>query len=226
VKVAAILLAAGRGERLRSSRPKAFVELGGKPLLSRAIVAVDACAEIEGFVVVAPPGLVDEAKRLASPSAKLVAVVAGGETRQASVRLGLAAVPMSAEAVVCHDVARPFAPPRLFADVVAALSGADGVVPAVAVSDTVKRVDGRRVLETVPREGLALIQTPQAFRRPALEDAHARAAAEGHEGTDDAALLERAGYQVATVPGDPVNLKITEPEDLERALVTIREEAD
>jgi 2-C-methyl-D-erythritol 4-phosphate cytidylyltransferase len=221
MSVAALLLAAGLGERLGGGGAKGLVELGGRPLLSYSVEAVDRASSIEAFVVAAPPGLEDAAKRAAS-SPKLLAVVAGGETRQASVRAALDAVPEGFDAVVCHDVARPFAGPELFDRVVAALAGADGAVPALPVSDTVKVVDGEVVLETLPRHRLVVVQTPQAFRRAAVEAAHRAARGASLVATDDAALLERAGFRVVTVNGDPSNRKITVPEDLRWAEAMLR----
>jgi 2-C-methyl-D-erythritol 4-phosphate cytidylyltransferase len=217
VRVAGILLAGGRGTRLGGETPKALVLFGGEPLLARALRTADGCGRLEGLVVVIPEGHEDEATAIAAASAKLLAVVAGGATRQGSVRRGLDALPNGFEAVVCHDVARPFAGPALYERVLDALEGADGAVPTVPVSDTVKRVRNGVVLETLPRDELVLVQTPQAFRRAALEEAHRRAERDGFTGTDDGALLERAGFRVAAVPGDPRNLKITDPVDLERA---------
>jgi 2-C-methyl-D-erythritol 4-phosphate cytidylyltransferase len=217
MSASAILLAAGRGDRLGLGTPKAFAELGGETLLARAGRAVDACAEIASVVVTAPPGLEARAEAVLGGSAKLAAVVTGGDTRQDSVRRGLAALPASVDRVVCHDVARALATAQLFSAVLVALGTADGAVPAIPVNDTVKRLDGGLVAETIPRDGLVLVQTPQAFRREPLERAHARAAEEGFVGTDDAALLERAGFAVVAVPGDERNLKITDPVDLERA---------
>lgn len=214
---AGILLAAGRGTRLGGETPKGFSPLGGEPLLARVLRAAAACGAIEALVVVAPPGYEDAAASIAADAGASVRVVTGGETRQASVRRGLDDVPPGPEAVVCHDVARPFAPPELFDRVLRALAGADGAVPVLPVADTVKRLRDGLVVETVPRDDLALVQTPQAFRRPALETAHLRAEVEGFTGTDDAVLLERAGFRVAAVPGDPRNLKITDPSDLARA---------
>lgn len=210
----ALLLGAGRGKRLESEAPKAFAVLGGRTLLARAVATVEACRSVEGFVVAAPPGWEARARSAAGPSAKLLEVVTGEDTRQASVRRALAVIPASVEAVVCHDVARPFATPSLFEAVLGALGQADGAVPAVAVADTVKRVVDGRVAETLAREGLVLVQTPQAFRRQALEAAHRAAERDGFQGTDDAALLERAGFSVAVVPGDPSNVKVTSPVDL------------
>jgi 2-C-methyl-D-erythritol 4-phosphate cytidylyltransferase len=152
-------------------------------------------------------------------------MVTGGSSRQESVRLGVAAVPPEVDTIVCHDAARPFAAPELFSAVIAALKEGDveGAVPVVPVPDTVKRVQVGRVVETVQRDELALAQTPQAFAAAALRSAHERAAAEGFSGTDDAVLLERAGYSVRAVPGDPANFKVTTAEDLARAEALLSE---
>jgi 2-C-methyl-D-erythritol 4-phosphate cytidylyltransferase len=222
MRAAAILLAAGRGERLGGDRPKALVEVGGLTLLDRAIRTVEAAPEIEGFLVTAPPGHGEEMKAVAAVSTRFLAVVAGGPSRQDSVRRALEALPPGFDVVVCHDVARPFASPRLFSAVLGALERADGAVPVVPLGDTVKRVSNGRVVESVPRDDLALAQTPQAFLRAALERAHEAAEADGVAATDDAALLEREGRRVAVVPGEPQNMKVTAPEDLERAEAVAR----
>jgi 2-C-methyl-D-erythritol 4-phosphate cytidylyltransferase len=214
MRAVALLLAAGRGERLAGARPKAFLELGGRTLLEHAVAAVQACPDVEGHVVAAPEGWEEEAAGIGRRSGKHFAVVPGGPSRRTSVEEALAAVPEAFDAVICHDVARPLASPKLFSAVLAPLDRADGAIPVLAVSDTVKRVAEGVVLGTVAREGLALAQTPQAFRREALEAAHAR---DADEATDDAVLLERAGFRVAVVPGEPSNLKITVPQDLRLA---------
>ncbi len=141
--------------------------------------------------------------------------VAGGSTRAESVRNGLSAVPSEATIVCVHDAARPLATPDLFRRVVAAVvAGVDGVVPAVAVTDTIKLVDDDgAVVETPPRERLVAVQTPQGFRAAMLRLAHAT----GMDGTDDASLVEHIGGRVVTVPGEAWNEKITTPEDLARA---------
>lgn len=212
----AIVLAAGRGERLGGGEPKGFVTVGGFTLLEHALRTVEACPEIRSAVVAAPPGLEQRASTLARGASKVEAVIGGGRSRQESVRLGLAALPDGIDAVVAHDVARPFASPALFRVVLEALVEADGAIPVVRVTDTVKRIaDGG--VETLPRDGLVLVQTPQAFRRAALEQAHRRAAREGYASTDDAALLERDGARIATVAGDPANIKVTTREDLRLA---------
>ncbi|HZP90218.1 MAG TPA: 2-C-methyl-D-erythritol 4-phosphate cytidylyltransferase [Actinomycetota bacterium] len=215
-RAVAIVLAGGAGERLGERTPKAFVPLGGRPMLVHAATAALACPAVGSIVVAAPEGFED----LAHATLEGVgahAVVTGGGTRQASVRAALEAVPAEAGAIVCHDAARPFARPELFAAVLEALAEADGAVPVLPVPDTVKRVRGGLVLRTEPREELALAQTPQAFRAPALREAHRRAAEAGIDLTDDAAVLEWAGFRVRAVPGDPGNFKITTPDDLARA---------
>ena len=222
MRAAALLLAAGKGERLCGAGDKGLVELAGRPLLAYSVETVDACPTIEAFVVAAPAGREDEVKELASRSGKLHAVVTGGDSRQASVRSALESVPEGFDAVACHDVARPFASTALFERAVAALSSADGAVPAVPLADTVKRVKGESVVDTVVRDDLVGVQTPQAFRRRVLEEAHAAAERDGITATDDAALLERVGFRVVTVPGDPGNRKVTLPEDLAWAESVLR----
>jgi 2-C-methyl-D-erythritol 4-phosphate cytidylyltransferase len=214
MRTIAVLLAAGRGERLAAGRPKAFTDLGGRTLLDRAVETVEECPDVDRFVVVAPEGWEDRASEATTGAGKAVAVVRGGDSRQASVAAALDAVPDSVDVVVCHDVARPLASPKLFSAVVAAVDRADGAIPVLPVTDTVKEVRGDEVVATVDRRDLVVVQTPQAFRREALVAAHrAGARAEG-SATDDAALLEAKGFRVVAIPGDPTNLKVTRPEDL------------
>lgn len=214
MRAVALVAAAGRGERLGANIPKALLRISGRPLLAFALQTVDACDELEAVVVAAPPDRLDEIADVAKVSVKLMEVVAGGETRNSSIRNALEVVPEEFDAVVCHDVARPFATPALFTAVLTALDHADGAVPTLPVHDTVKRMDGKDIGETLPRDGLVLAQTPQAFHRQVLEAAHRAAVVDGFEGTDDAALVERAGYSVVSVPGDASNLKLTTAADL------------
>ncbi|MFB3737849.1 MAG: 2-C-methyl-D-erythritol 4-phosphate cytidylyltransferase [Candidatus Velamenicoccus archaeovorus] len=223
----AIVLAAGLGERLGEPSPKAFVPVGGRPMLVHAVQAALGCDRIGSVVVTVPAGREDLTRAMLQPLGSH-AVVPGGASRQASVRAALATVPADLPLVVCHDAARCLASPALFGAVLEALDGPghpDGAVPVVPVPDTVKRVRGGMVAGTVDRSELWLAQTPQAFRAAALREAHARAEHEGVEATDDAMLLERAGYRVVSVPGEPGNLKITTPQDLvvaERMLEEVR----
>lgn len=200
MSVWAIVVAAGASTRF--GRPKQYEPLDGRRVLDWALDACrDAC---DGVVLVVPSDRVDD------PEPADV-VVAGGVTRSESVRAGLACVPDDAEVVVVHDAARPRASAALFAAVVAAVEeGADGAVPALPVSDTVKRVDGDRVVETLDRTGLVAVQTPQAFRADVLRKAHAS----GGDATDDAALVEAAGGTVVVVAGEPGNRKLTYQDDL------------
>ena len=216
---AALILAAGRGERLGADAPKAFLPLAGTTMVSLAARSAARSLAFGPIVLVVPGGWEGRARSLV-PSTPNLAVVRGGATRQESVRLGLHAVPAGTHVVACHDAARPFASPALFSQVVAALTAdqdATGVIPVIPIADTVKRVNDDVVTATESRENLVLAQTPQAFRVDALADAHARALAESFEATDDAALVERFGGLVRTVPGEPDNFKVTTPEDLARA---------
>jgi len=212
----AIVLAAGRGERMDSSIPKALMPFGSATVVARAVERASAAASVSDVVVVAPPGF-EDAMRQAVEGLGVDAVVSGGETRQASVVAGLAVVAADAERIVCHDAARPLASPELFERTLEALEGCDGVVPVLRVVDTVKRVQDGAIEGTEPRDTLALAQTPQAFRAAALRDAHRRAAADGFEGSDDALLLERAGYRVRAIEGVRTNLKITTSDDVRLA---------
>jgi len=206
VHVAAIIVAAGDGERFGAR--KQFAEIAGRTPAELAVRAARSVAEL--VVLVAPADALDD------PRGADV-VVAGGPTRSASVRAGLAALPADVDVVVVHDAARPLASTALFAAVVGAvLADAEvaGAIPGIAVADTIKRVgDDGCVLVTVPREGLHAVQTPQAFRAGALRRAHASDA----EATDDAALVEAIGERVVVVAGERDNRKITTPEDLEAA---------
>lgn len=215
--IVAIVLAAGVGERLGATGPKALANLGGATLLELSCTAAVACQEVEALVVTAPPGHEEEFASMLEGLSKPVSVVAGGSTRQDSVRAALHAAPDDTTEVVVHDSARCMATPVLFSAVLGALSDADGAIPVVPVADTVKRVDAGRVVETLPRDQLALAQTPQAFRFKVLHDLHERAASEGATFTDDAGLLEWGGRTVAAVNGEPGNFKITTPGDLDRA---------
>jgi 2-C-methyl-D-erythritol 4-phosphate cytidylyltransferase len=212
----AIVLAGGRGARLDAALPKGLVPVAGVPIVARAVERVTACGAITEIVVVAPRGFEERVEELVGPLGATT-VVGGGATRQASVRAGLGAVGDGARVIICHDSARAFASPELFARVIDALDGWDAAIPVVRVVDTVKRVEGQVVKGTEPRSMLALAQTPQAFVPSALIEAHEAAEREAIEETDDAALLERSGYRIRAIEGEGLNLKITTPEDLRLA---------
>jgi 2-C-methyl-D-erythritol 4-phosphate cytidylyltransferase len=216
VSVWAILVAAGRGERLGVDQPKAFAKLREEPLLAEPLRRLDDSEWVDAIVVVAPPGWEEPAILLAEELGcdKVCACVPGGETRADSVRAGLAEVPEDAVVVLVHDAARPLLPDEVIERVLAPLSeGWDGAVPGLAVSDTLKRVgaDGG-VEETVARDGLWAVQTPQAFTTDTLR----RAVTGGGEATDCAGLVEARGGRVKVVPGDPRLLKVTTADDLAR----------
>jgi 2-C-methyl-D-erythritol 4-phosphate cytidylyltransferase len=214
VSVWAVLVAAGRGERLGEDRPKAFVRLGELPLLAEPLRRLDESEWIDSVVVVAPPEWEEPAILLAEEigASKVSACVTGGETRTESVRAGVAEVPEEAAAILVHDAARPLLPPELVPRLLAKLGeGFDGVVPGLPLRDTVKRVDGDAVVETLSRDRIVGVQTPQAFVAPVLRAALGRR----EEGTDCASLVEAAGGRVAVIDGDERLLKVTTRADLE-----------
>jgi 2-C-methyl-D-erythritol 4-phosphate cytidylyltransferase len=214
VSVWAVLAAAGSGERLGADRPKAFVRLGDQPLLAESLARLDASDWIDAIVVAAPPGWEEPTILLAEElgCGKVSACVTGGETRADSVRLGVAEVPADAAVVLVHDAARPLLDDSVVERVVTALGdGWDGAIPTLAIPDTVKRVEGERVAETLRRDELRLVQTPQAFVADVL-----RSALSGSDWTDCSAAVEAAGGRVRTVEGDPRLLKVTDAADLDR----------
>lgn len=213
-----ILLGAGAGRRLGAAEPKAFLPIGGRPILAVAAAGAGACPVVTSLVVAVPTGWEDRARDALDDVDVSATVVAGGDSREVSVRTALGHVRHDAPVVVVHDAARPFASPDLFTRVVAAIEdGGDAVIPVVPVTDTVVRVRSGIVAGTEPRDELSLSQTPQAFRAEALRVAHARAEASGFNFTDDATMLHWAGFEVRTVPGDASNAKITTLADLAEA---------
>jgi 2-C-methyl-D-erythritol 4-phosphate cytidylyltransferase/2-C-methyl-D-erythritol 2,4-cyclodiphosphate synthase len=220
----AIVVAGGDGARLGADRPKAFIGLGGRPLLAHSIDLLEDHPAVDRIVLVVPAEWEEPATLLADELAagKVVAAVPGGETRALSVAAGLAVVADDAEAILVHDAARPFASAELIDRLLEALANHAGAVPAVAVTDTVKRVTGGRVAETLDRSELRAVQTPQAFRAEALRRAYAAPSAALRDATDCASLVEATGLEVAVVPGEGGNMKITSPEDLTRAEERLR----
>lgn len=225
-RVAVIVVAAGSGTRLGHAEPKAFVPLGADTILGVALDAVLGMRETPHVVVVVPADRVDETRDRYAPVAAAASarfdVVAGGATRQESVAHGLAALPQDIATVLVHDAARALTPSIVFDEVLAAVrSRGHGVVPALDVVDTIKRIgEHGRVLETVDRSALAAVQTPQGFPRRALDAAYAAATSEF---TDDAALAASAGMSVDAVPGDARAFKVTLPTDLRRAEAMVAE---
>ncbi|MEF3403472.1 2-C-methyl-D-erythritol 4-phosphate cytidylyltransferase [Agromyces sp. CCNWLW203] len=226
--IAVIIVAAGSGTRLGHTEPKAFVPLGAGTVLSVAVDSVLGMRETPHLVLVVPEERVESARAgfapIAAASGAELGVVAGGASRQESVAAGLAVLPADVDTVLVHDAARALAPALLFDEVAAAVRARRrGIVPALDVVDTVKRVsDDGRVLETVDRSTLRAVQTPQGFPRSSLD--HAYATARG-DFTDDAALVASAGLIVDAVPGDVRAFKITVPADLHRAEQLVAEAA-
>jgi 2-C-methyl-D-erythritol 4-phosphate cytidylyltransferase len=214
VTVWAVIAAAGSGERLGADRPKAFARLGELPLLAESVARLDASDWIEGIVVAAPPGWEEPAILLAEEvgAGKVSACVTGGGTRADSVRAAVAEVPPDAAVIVVHDAARPLVTEDVLERVLVALNeGWDAAVPTLPVADTVKRVQNGAVVETLPRDELHTVQTPQAFSAEVLRDSLSGS----EDASDCSALVEARGYRVRAVEGDPRLLKITSPADLE-----------
>lgn len=221
---AVVVAAAGRGERMGPGDPKALRELAGEPLLVHAVRSLAAAGQVDLLVVAAPPGQVDVVRQVLAavlPDRVDLIVLAGGESRTASVALALSALPQDVDVVLVHDAARALVPTALVESVIAAvLAGAPAVVPGLEVGDTIKIVDAQRVvIATVDRSALRIAQTPQGFRRSVLVAAHEAAggsagSAPSGEVTDDAGLVERIGVPVLVVPGSGEAFKVTRPLDL------------
>lgn len=212
--VGAVVVAAGRGERLGGDRPKALVEVAGRALIGWAVEGLRS-AGLDHIVVVHTPG--EEAAFVAAVDDAGVVFTLGGSHRSASVRAGLGALPSAVRLVAVHDAARAFTPPAVIRAAVAAVTGdVVAAAPALPVADTLKRVDGRHVRATVDRRDLVAVQTPQVFPRDVLD----RVASSEATATDDLVLVEEhvtAGEltgRVVWVPGSPRALKVTYPEDL------------
>jgi 2-C-methyl-D-erythritol 4-phosphate cytidylyltransferase len=217
-KVVAIVPAAGRGERFGASVPKQFLPLQGIPIIVHTLRCMQAVEDIHAVIVAVPAGFEELVHTLCREHglSKVHRIIPGGKERQESVALALQSPEVAtAELLVVHDGVRPFASPALFRAVVAAARQYGAAVPGIPPPDTVKWVssDGM-VQQTLPREHLRLIQTPQAFRRELLQRAYEAACRRGLRATDDAGLVEALGHPIAVVPGIPENIKITHAADL------------
>ena len=215
MRFAAVIVAAGAGRRAGGAVPKQWRDLRGRAVVLWSVEALAAAGADPVVVVVAPDDLAHAGEVLVG--VPRLRIVQGGADRIDSVRAGLAAVGAQAEAVLIHDAARPFVSAAHVRELLGALETAQGALPALAVSDTLKRADAEGVVDgTTERTGLWRAQTPQAFRREAIDDAYA-AWPPGEAPTDDAAVLERAGGRVVLTPGDPMLMKLTYPEDFPMA---------
>jgi 2-C-methyl-D-erythritol 4-phosphate cytidylyltransferase/2-C-methyl-D-erythritol 2,4-cyclodiphosphate synthase len=219
--VAAVVVAAGRGERAGGDVPKQFRRIGGETVLGRTLSMLVKTTFVDAIqpVIRAEDRALFDAVSAKLTKLKVLPPVAGGSTRQASVRAGLEALAERApDIVLIHDAARPFASSALFERAITATKNSGAAIPGLAVTDTVKRVADGRVAETLDRNALRLIQTPQGFAFKPLLEAHRRAVTEGRaDFTDDAALAEWAGMRVAVFEGEAGNIKLTGPDDFARA---------
>ncbi|MCK9919370.1 bifunctional 2-C-methyl-D-erythritol 4-phosphate cytidylyltransferase/2-C-methyl-D-erythritol 2,4-cyclodiphosphate synthase [Microbacteriaceae bacterium K1510] len=221
-RIAAVVVAAGSGIRAGGDRPKQFRTIGGETVLRRTLSTL---LDVPALSVIQPVIRPEDQAHFADATASLsnstlLPPVAGGATRQASVRAGLEALASQApDMVLIHDAARPFASSALIERAIAAVAKTGAAIPGVAVTDTIKSIDSRGLVgETLDRSTLRAIQTPQAFAFAPLLEAHRRAQREGRDDfTDDAALAEWVGMQVVVFEGEASNIKITHPEDFMRA---------
>ncbi len=227
MKTVALAVAGGRGTRMGGGLPKQFLRLGKVPLLVHALLPFQRSRRISRIVLVVPKGFVGRAGTLVREHRldKVARVVVGGKERQDSVLLGLRAVSQDTDAVLIHDAARPGITRRLIEGSIRRLqSQGDGVLVAIPVDDTLKRVEKERVISTLDRRDLWRAQTPQVFPYPAILAAYERASREGFRATDDSAVYQWAGGRVRIFPGEVRNLKVTTVEDLKmaRALLSMR----
>jgi 2-C-methyl-D-erythritol 4-phosphate cytidylyltransferase len=224
MRIFAIILAGGKGKRLGGALPKQFRKIGGKTLLDICLEQFQKPKAINGMVLVCPRAHLPRARRIAGNYSKVTAVIAGGRTRQASAAIGVAAA-MGAERVLIHDAARALVPAEVIKRVLAALNKSAAVVPTVAAGDTTVRVDEQGAVTAVlDRDKLRGVQTPQGFRADIIRIAHRLAGEEGYtDASDDGSLVLRYGLApVATVPGDPLNIKVTVAPDLVLAEAILR----
>jgi len=215
MKVGAIIPAAGRGKRIGASVPKQFLEIQGKPLLHHTLTVFASCKLIDYVVLVMPRADVDEiGEDWLNKYAIVREVVVGGEQRQDSVYNGFNSLEEGTDIVVVHDGVRPFTTPQMITATVEAAQQHGAAITAIPVSDTVKQAVDGFVKQTVPRDGLWRVQTPQAFQRGLLQQAFKKAKKDSYYGTDEGSLVEYLGERVKIVPGSELNIKITRKEDL------------
>ena len=218
MRTVAIVPAAGSGNRMGRGLSKQYLSLGGVPLLVHTLNVFEKCPLVDALLVVVPPPDVEAVRTEMLPRwnlKKLAGVIPGGKERQDSVRAGIETLDRDTDIVIVHDAVRPFITAKLIEDCIRAAAEEGAATVGVPVKDTVKEVgaDGR-VMRTCDRNLLWLTQTPQAFRRDIIENAHRAAVRDGYRGTDDTSLVERLGIAVRMIRGDYGNIKITTPEDL------------
>jgi 2-C-methyl-D-erythritol 4-phosphate cytidylyltransferase len=223
IQASAVLPCAGSGRRMGSDVPKQFLSLAGRPIFLHSLEQILLSPSVDEIVIVAPPGeegLIQSV--LPSGTRVPVIVVPGGENRQDSARLGVEATRGDAEIIIIHDAVRPFVQADQIEALIRAVQGFGAAALAVPVRDTLKRARKEIIIETVDRDNLWQMQTPQGFRADWIRSAHRLAFENGWAATDDTALVERLGHPVRIVMGDPRNFKITTPEDLDLAERLIR----
>lgn len=222
----AVIVAGGKGERMAAGVPKAFIPLGGVPMILHSVRVFEAAPSIASIVAVVPADRVEDTRALLPTLGTPITVVAGGERRQDSVRAGLAAAGDGFEGVVLvHDAARPLVDVALVEAIVSAAAEAGAAIPVLPLADTIKRVEGGLVQETVDRAALGAAQTPQGFSAGLLRRAYAAADRDGALLTDESVAVERLGGSVRAIPGSPANRKITTPDDLAWAEDLLRRRA-
>jgi 2-C-methyl-D-erythritol 4-phosphate cytidylyltransferase len=215
MKVGAIIPAAGRGKRIGASIPKQFLEIQGRPLLHHTLTVFASCKLIDYVVLVMPRADVNEVGKDWMNKYKIVQeVVVGGEQRQDSVYNGFNSLEKGTDIVVVHDGVRPFTTPQMITATVEAAQQYGAAITAIPVSDTVKQAADGFVKQTVSRDGLWRVQTPQAFQHGLLQQAFKKAQKDSYYGTDEGSLVEYLGERVKIVPGSELNIKITRKEDL------------
>lgn len=226
MRTAAVMPAAGTGARMNRAVPKQYLPLGGKPIIIRTLQSLERIPIIDAVFPVIDAGELEFFSKEAAAAGlkKTRPPVPGGTTRQESVYSGLKAAGEEFEIILVHDAVRPFLEEEAVMEIIAQAELKGAAAAAVPVSDTLKRADEKGFITvTVPREGLWAVQTPQAFRRELILEAHETAIREGYRGTDDASLVERMGRRVKIVEGSPWNIKITTPEDFVTAEGILRE---
>lgn len=216
--VSAIIVAAGKGRRMNADSPKQYLMLGGLPILSHTLLALDACEEVDDVYLVVPASDMKYCRKTVTDPVRLratVRIIAGGDHRQESVYNGLSSLTHDEGIVLIHDGVRPFVKADEIRRCISAAQVWGACIPGLPVGDTLKTVDdGGRIIGTMDRSRLWRAQTPQAFQCRLIKNAHEAAKRDRVTGTDDAFLLERLGEKVCVVPGSIFNIKITTPADL------------